>query len=242
MFASTTLSPALLRVAAAFAFLVRKFLMVAGLVFLLALAGTYSGNFALLNGLKAVLPAEVAASESLSADAADDADGALADGMTRTSEQVAGSLTPTMRRALSYVSRRYHVSNQALMPIFATAQESGRDLGLDPLLIIAVIGVESGFNPFSQSVVGAQGLMQVMPRFHADKLPEDAGELPFFDPVTNVQVGARVLRESIARNGGLERGLQQFGGAINDPDRRYAGKVLAERQRLEQAVLQMRKA
>ena len=107
-------------------------------------------------------------------------------------------------------------------------------------LIIAVIGVESGFNPFSQSVYGAQGLMQVVPRFHQDKLPEEADS--FLDPVTNVQVGARVLKESIFRSGGLESGLQQFGGALKDPERRYAGKVLAEKQRLEQAVQRKRSA
>jgi soluble lytic murein transglycosylase-like protein len=147
-----------------------------------------------------------------------------------------------MRMALDYVSRRYHVSSEALKPIFATAQSSGHQLGLDPLLIVAVIGVESGFNPLSQSVIGAQGLMQVMPRFHADKLPDDAGELPFFDPVTNVQVGAQVLKESIKRYGGIEEGLQQFGGALGDPERRYAAKVLAERQRLQQAAQRLRTA
>ena len=56
--------------------------------------------------------------------------------------------------------------------------------------------------------------------------------------MTNVQVGARILRESIARNGGLIPGLQQFGGASNDPEQRYAGKVMAERQRLEAAIRQ----
>jgi soluble lytic murein transglycosylase-like protein len=145
-----------------------------------------------------------------------------------------------MRGALEYVAKRYRVSNDALLPVFATAQAAGRDLKLDPLLIIAVIGVESGFNPLSQSVVGAQGLMQVLPRFHKDKLPSDAGELPFFDPMTNVQVGAKVLKESIHRNGGVENGLQQFAGAINDPERRYSTKVLAERQRLEQAGQRLR--
>jgi len=99
-----------------------------------------------------------------------------------------------------------------------------------------VIGIESGFNPFSQSVVGAKGLMQVMPRYHMDKLPEEADRSAFLDPVTNVQVGAKVLHESIRRSGGVENGLQQFGGALNDPDRRYASKVLAEKQRLEQAA------
>lgn len=138
------------------------------------------------------------------------------------------------------MSRRYHVSTEALQPIFATAQVAGKELRIDPLLIIAVIGVESGFNPFSQSGFGAQGLMQVVPRFHMDKLPDEAEAGAFLDPVTNVQVGARVLHESIRRNGGLEDGLQQFGGAINDPDRRYSTKVLAEKQRLEQAVQRLR--
>ena len=113
---------------------------------------------------------------------------------------------------------------------------------LDPLLIIAVIGIESRFNPFSESVVGAKGLMQVVPRYHQDKLPEDADQAAFLNPVINVQVGARVLQESIRRNGGLESGLQQFGGAVTDPERRYASKVLAEKQRLEQAVQHWRAA
>jgi len=150
------------------------------------------------------------------------------------------ALNPRMRGALDYVSKRYRVSTEALQPIFATAQVVGRQLRLDPLLIIAVIGVESGFNPFSQSVVGAQGLMQVMPRFHMDKLPEEADQSAFLDPVTNVQVGAKVLKESIRRNGGIEGGLQQFAGASNDPDRRYSSKVLAEKQRLEQAAQRLR--
>lgn len=145
-----------------------------------------------------------------------------------------------MRGALDYVSRRYRVSTEALQPIFATAEVVGRELHLDPLLIIAVIGVESGFNPFSQSVFGAQGLMQVVPRFHKDKLPEEADQAAFLDPVTNVQIGAKVLKESIRRFGGLEDGLQQFGGAANDPDRRYSSKVLAEKQRLETAVQRLR--
>ena len=128
----------------------------------------------------------------------------------------------------------------ALLPIFATAQSAGRELRLDPLLIVAVIGVESGFNPFSQSVFGAQGLMQVVQRFHLDKLPEEADKSAFREPVIKVQVGARVLEESIRRNGGLENGLQQFGGAINDTSRRYSIKVLAEKQRLEQAPQRQR--
>jgi hypothetical protein len=82
--------------------------------------------------------------------------------------------------------------------------------------------------------------MQVVPRYHQDKLPEDVDQAAFLNPVINVQVGAKILKESIRRNGGLESGLQQFGGAVTDPERRYASKVLAEKQRLEQAVQHLR--
>lgn len=156
-------------------------------------------------------------------------------------EALAAPLSPRLRNALDSVSRRYRVAPEAVRPIFSAAQAAGRSLHLDPLLIIAVIGVESGFNPFSQSVMGAQGLMQVIPRFHQEKIPEGAGNAPLLDPVTNVLVGARVLKESIARNGGVIEGLQQFAGASDDPDQRYANRVLAEKQRLEQALLAARK-
>lgn len=232
MFASTTFSPALGRVSSVALALFQKFLMVAGLVFVLALIGLQIGYPSLINGLKSLVPSAAASvPEPVAGEPA----------VTPTpAEPLLETLSPRMLGALNYVSRRYRVSTEALQPIFATAQTAGRELRLDPLLIVAVIGVESGFNPFSQSVFGAQGLMQVVPRFHRDKLPDEADhQSAFLDPVTNVQVGARVLEESIRRNGGLENGLQQFGGAINDPERRYSIKVLAEKQRLEQALQQL---
>ena len=223
MNASTVFLPALQRISALILGLFQKFLMLAGLLFIAGLVGVQSGRLDLEGSLVQQILSVAAAAEEIEPGDVAEADVSL-------------SLDPRLQGAMDYVSRRYRVSTEALEPVFATAQDVGRELHIDPLLIIAVIGVESGFNPFSQSVVGAQGLMQVMPRFHADKLPDDAGELPFFDPVTNVQVGARVLKESIRRSGGLEQGLQQFGGALGDASRRYAAKVLAERQRLEQAV------
>jgi hypothetical protein len=141
-------------------------------------------------------------------------------------------LTPEMRSVLNHVSRRFRVAAVNLEPIFAAAQEAGAEHGIDPLLIISVMGIESGFNPFAESSMGAQGLMQVIPRFHLDKVPADAGELPFLDPVTNVRIGVDVLREAIQMRGSLIAGLQQYGGST-DPNAGYANKVLAEKQRLE---------
>jgi len=224
---STVFPSSMLRLSALASSMFQKFLMLAGVFFVLALVGVQSGNPTMLGGLKFLLPAsaEVAQDEEIVVEDIDPA--------TET-------LSAQMRGAMDYVSRRYRVAPDALEPIFVTAQSAGRQLHLDPLLIIAVIGIESRFNPFSESVVGAKGLMQVMPRFHQDKLPEDADQAAFLNPVINVQVGAKVLKESIRRNGGLESGLQQFAGATSDPERRYATKVLAEKLRLEQAVQKFR--
>ncbi len=232
MSATAVLPPTMFRAASALLAplltFVQAALMAAGTVLIIGLIGLYNGNAGVLDGARSLLPRSFAV------------------GLGGTPEEASEvepsneALTPRMRSALDYVSRRYRVSTAALEPVFATAQAAGRELRIDPLLIIAVIGVESGFNPLSQSAAGAQGLMQVIPRYHNDKLPEDAGNLPFFDPLTNVQVGARVLKESIQRYGGVAEGLQQFAGALGDPERRYSGKVLAEKQRLEQAGLRLR--
>lgn len=151
-------------------------------------------------------------------------------------------LTSEMRAALNFVSRRYRVSAVALDPVFFAAQTAGRQMNLDPLLIVAVIAIESKFNPFAESDAGAQGLMQVMPRWHRNKIPENGDRLTLFDPEVNVRIGAQVLRESIRRMGGLIPGLQQFAGATDDPGQTYANKVLAEKQRLEIAALHSRGA
>lgn len=150
-------------------------------------------------------------------------------------EQTTQTLTPAMRAALDYVVQRYRVSAEALLPVFEAAQSIGPKHHVDPLLLIAVISVESRFNPFSQSPMGAQGLMQIIPRYHQDKVANAATEQPFLDPVSNVKIGAQILQESIRRQGGLMAGLQYYGGALDDDEQAYANKVLAEKLRLEQA-------
>jgi len=83
---------------------------------------------------------------------------------------------PSQRYVITYLARRYRVADGALRPVVAAAYESGRELGIDPLLILAVTAIESSMNPFAESVVGAQGLMQVMTRVHADKFEAHGGE------------------------------------------------------------------
>jgi hypothetical protein len=119
----------------------------------------------------------------------------------------------------------------------AEAYEVGRQSRLDPTLILAIMAVESSFNPFAQSPVGAQGLMQVMTGVHSDKYDHFGGRLAAFDPLTNLRVGVKVLQECIARAGSLEGGLKFYVGAGNqESDGGYADKVLAEHARLIQVA------
>lgn len=136
-----------------------------------------------------------------------------------------------------WLSKKYRVAPEPLAVLVAEAYDAGARTKIDPTLILAVMAIESSFNPFAQSPVGAQGLMQVMTRVHTDKYQNFGGHFAAFDPVTNLRVGVKVLQECIARAGSVEGGLRYYVGAANLPDDGgYAAKVLAEHFRLRQVA------
>jgi soluble lytic murein transglycosylase-like protein len=146
-----------------------------------------------------------------------------------------GGLPHNVEALVAALARKYRVSAEATREMVDAAYTEGGRNGLDPLLIIAVIGVESRFNPIAQSDGGALGLMQIIPRYHGDKFDAAAGE-SMLDPRVNIQVGAAVLREYIRRAGTEEAGLQLYNGANDDESNAYAHRVLAEKQRLKSLV------
>ena len=158
------------------------------------------------------------------------------DGTVSVLERVDSADSEKYRALINYVSRRYRIAPDVIERFVGAAHDAGRQVGLDPLLILAVMAVESRFNPVAESLVGAKGLMQVVPRHHLDKLLEHGGEEAVLDPMINIPVGARILKEYIRRTGSVEAGLQFYNGALADPSIRYAQKVIAERERLQQAV------
>ena len=145
---------------------------------------------------------------------------------------------PKQQAAVAYwLSKKYRVAAEPLAVLVSEAFDIGKRTKLDPTLILAIMAVESSFNPFAQSQVGAQGLMQVMTRVHGEKYESAGGTLTACDPVTNMRVGVKVLQECIARAGSLEGGLRFYVGAANlADDGGYASKVLAEHERLRQVV------
>lgn len=139
------------------------------------------------------------------------------------------ALTRQQALLATWISRRYKVAAE---PVAALVQESwsiGQRAGLDPTLILAIMAVESSFNPFAQSTVGAQGLMQVMTRVHDEKYEAFGGTRAAFDPISNLRVGVQVLKECIARAGSVQEGLRFYvGAALQDSDGGYATRVMAE--------------
>ena len=142
---------------------------------------------------------------------------------------------PKRQAAVAFwLSKKYSVAPEPISALVSEAYQIGQRTKLDPTLILAVMAIESGFNPFAQSHVGAQGLMQVMTTIHSEKYENFGGKFAAFDPVSNVRVGVKVLEDCIKRAGSIQGGLRYYVGAANlDNDGGYAAKVMAEYARLE---------
>jgi soluble lytic murein transglycosylase-like protein len=142
---------------------------------------------------------------------------------------------PGIEAVARIVARKYRVSQEATREFIRTAYREGARHGVDPLLIVSVMAVESRFNPVAQSDGGAMGLMQVIPRFHAEKF-QASDNRSVLDPGTNIQVGVKILKEYIGRGGNELAGLQLYNGASGDVSFAYATRVLGEKQWLQDAV------
>jgi soluble lytic murein transglycosylase-like protein len=135
----------------------------------------------------------------------------------------------------SWLSKRYRVAGDATNMLVSTAYLTAREIKLDPLLILAVMAIESGLNPFAESPVGAQGLMQVMSKVHHERFQEMGGLQAALNPVANIRVGSLILKDYVTRGGSVEAGLKIYVGAgAFEHDDGYGSKVLAEYNRLKQ--------
>ena len=142
---------------------------------------------------------------------------------------------PKQQAAVAYwLSKKYRVAPEPIGALVAEAYSVGAQVKIEPTLILAVMAIESRFNPFAQSHVGAQGLMQVMTKIHSDKYQSFGGQFAAFDPLANLRVGVKVLKDCIRMAGSVEGGLKYYVGAGNlESDGGYAAKVMAEYARLQ---------
>jgi len=134
----------------------------------------------------------------------------------------------------NWLSKRYRVASDAANMLVSTAYMTAHEVKLDPLLILAVMAIESGLNPFAESAMGAKGLMQVMAKVHHDKFEKVGGQQAALNPAANIKVGALILKDYVKRTGSVEGGLKTYVGAADlESDSGYGAKVLAEYKRLK---------
>lgn len=143
-------------------------------------------------------------------------------------------LDAQQRAIATHITRKYGVSTDVVQELVRTAFAAGKQFGVDPLLVVAVMAVESSFNPIAESYAGAKGLMQIIPKYHLEKFAEFGGEHTIFDPRVNILVGARIIREYLLQaSGDLFTALQTYAGALADRDAAYTHRVLNEKDQLD---------
>jgi soluble lytic murein transglycosylase len=111
-------------------------------------------------------------------------------------------------------SRRTGLGSSEIANLASAIVSEARAHDFDPSLVLAVIEVESNFDNFAVSPVGALGLMQIMPSTGealALRVGIDwHGNRTLFDPVLNVKLGVAYLHELRERFGHLPTVLAAY--------------------------------
>jgi soluble lytic murein transglycosylase-like protein len=147
-------------------------------------------------------------------------------------------LDPSAQKAAQYISKTYHIAKEASELIAREAFKAGKENHVDPLLVLAIIAVESRFNPISESQAGALGLTQAMPESHPEKvalLQKDQGHI--LNISDNIKLGTKIIGEYMKRfDNNAVLALQQYNGSLQDTSRSYSKHVLELRAKIGRAV------
>ena len=150
---------------------------------------------------------------------------------------------PAEQSSVTYwLSRKYSVAPEPLSVLVAEAFELGERVHIAPTLILAIMAIESNFNPYAQSTLGGQGLMQIQPSQQSDKLESLGGAMATFDPLSNMRVGVRVLHELAVAKGSIQAGLAAYADITKSRESNYLERVLQEEQRLARVAQSVRQA
>ena len=136
-------------------------------------------------------------------------------------------------RVAKWISSKYKVSNEAVREIVEISFSAGDKFEVDPYVVIAIIAIESSFNPLAESGAGALGLMQVMPLIHRKKFEKYGGFNRALDVQVNVYVGTEILKNFYLRYGNYQRALLAYVGVSQKSNSSYPTKVLRLRDRLK---------
>jgi soluble lytic murein transglycosylase-like protein len=155
----------------------------------------------------------------------------------RATTQDLKTLSPEQLSVTRWLSRKYRIGPEPLAAMVSEAWTLGEKTQLSPTLILAIMAIESRFNPFTAGSQGAVGLMQIEVHAHTDTLAQHGGHFAAFDALTNVRIGVRHLQALVQQTNSLEDALALYGAASGQSnDSQYAERVLAEQQQLDAQI------
>jgi soluble lytic murein transglycosylase-like protein len=115
-------------------------------------------------------------------------------------------------------------------------EEVSREFGVDRTLILSIVFQESSCRATAQGSSGDTGLMQIIPRWHQDRI-DHLGVTDLFDPLDNMRVGASLLSHLGVNLNPTEALVMYNGGYAKPPSSYiYAKKVLARKAQYDEQL------
>ncbi|HEY3598632.1 MAG TPA: lytic transglycosylase domain-containing protein [Paraburkholderia sp.] len=137
---------------------------------------------------------------------------------------------PAASDIVAMLRKQFRVTRSDSMRIAQAVLTEANRYAMSPMLLLAVMSVESGFDRHAVSSVGARGLMQILPAAHPRLL---AGVRDLSDPAINVRIGSAILRDYIdAADGDLEAALRRYSGG----SRGYARRVVLRMHHFDESL------
>ena len=153
------------------------------------------------------------------------------DGQISASVESSSSESLQVANVAAVLWRQFRVARREGTLIARAVISAANEYAMSPVLLLAVIATESGFDRQAVSVAGAQGLMQTLPTAHPQVF---ASGNDLTEPAENVRIGSSILREYLDASGGdLSVALKRYSGG----GKGYAQRV-AFRMRQFSASLQ----
>lgn len=131
---------------------------------------------------------------------------------------------------MSNRTSRYVTDHEERLHILKAVHREANRAGLPPDLVLAVMHTESLFQRFAISVVGAQGLMQIMP-FWKNEIGRPKDNLMDID--TNLRYGCTILSYYLKRSkNNITEALARYNGSYGKM--KYPNKVYAAQRRYQE--------
>jgi soluble lytic murein transglycosylase-like protein len=145
-------------------------------------------------------------------------------------------MAPGIKALSRDIARRFHLAEGAAVSITRAAFTAAQARGIDPTLVLAIAAVESKFKPGAVNpTTGTKGLMQIMPRWHHDKILGVGGESSLMLIAPNITVGAAIMAEYLdAEDGDIQDALGHYLGTTGAE--RYVRRVNAEMAHLTRVM------